>query len=216
MKLVHQILLIMETACRIDEQDIGIPCLCRRDGVVDHRSRIRSVLSPDHLDARAVRPLRELLICRSPVSIRRGQDDFLSPVLVNAGQFSHGRRLARAVHTDNKNRGFLLFKRVIRIVRMHALTDDPDQHVAALHRLPDMVGFHAVAQLIEDFLRRPDSDIPFDHDLLEIIVEIIIDPVVPLHHVVDPAYENLLRLVQPADKSLKKFECHVRVPLYSF
>ena len=103
LQLFHQVLFIMESACRVDEQDVRLLRLARSDGVINDRRRIRSFFVLDDADVAPVRPNRELFRRRRTEGIRRREHDALSHRGKIMGELPDRRGLPHAVYARNKN-----------------------------------------------------------------------------------------------------------------
>lgn len=71
-QFLHQILLIMQPSCGVADQHITASCLCRINGVIDHRCRVRAFGVLDNIHAGTLCPDLQLVngsrterICRS-------------------------------------------------------------------------------------------------------------------------------------------------------
>ena len=101
--LLHEVILVVQTACRVDDQDIRVTGFCGLDGVVDDRSRITAVLSRNDRHFCALRPFGQLLRSAGTERIRRGDQDRLALPAVEVRQFSDRGSLSDAVHADHED-----------------------------------------------------------------------------------------------------------------
>ncbi len=195
LELFHQVLFVVEAPCRITDQYIRLPRLCSVDGIIYHGRRIRAVCAADHINARAVRPLRELIPCRGAERICRGDQHFLSLPLQDTCKLADRRGLSDAVDADHKYDRLLLLKVIRRLAHRHLFLDALDQQFLALRRMAEMTLLHFVLHALNDIIRRVDTDIPHDQDLLKLLVEVIIDLRCTVKHRVDPRYDIVSCLI---------------------
>ena len=97
----HQIDLVVQTAGRIDDHDVGSLRLGRGNGVESDRGGVGAHLLAHHGHARAFGPYGQLVDGGGAERIGRTENDFVAPAGVLRGQFANGRGFAYAVDTDD-------------------------------------------------------------------------------------------------------------------
>jgi hypothetical protein len=105
-ELVHQVLLVVEPPCRVDEHEVGAAGARGLDRVEGDRCGVGALLVSDHLDVDLLAPGLELLDRRRPIGVARGGEHLEALLLVEVRQAADGGRLAGAVdaHDQRKRR----------------------------------------------------------------------------------------------------------------
>ncbi len=91
----------MQPAGGVDEHDVALARLARRERVEHDRRRIRAGPRPDDVDAGAGRPDLQLLDRRGAERVGGADQRRLAGVLEQPRQLADGRRLAGAVDADD-------------------------------------------------------------------------------------------------------------------
>ena len=93
----------MQPTGGVDEHHVAFARPTGLNGVEDDRRGIGSLLRTHHLDTRPLRPDCQLVDSGGPKRVRRADQGLLPLRTEHAGELADGRRLPRAVHTDNQD-----------------------------------------------------------------------------------------------------------------
>ena len=201
----------METTRGIAQENIDLPGFGRLHGIVNNTGGIRSFGASDNIDTRAARPLGELLICRGAEGIRGGDQDALALALIICGKFADRGRLSDAVDADHQAYGRPLFKIIGIFGLFHPVADAHDQLLPAVRRIADPLRAHLFAQMVQEFLRSPDTDISHDHGLFQLVIEFFRHLLIGVEDLVHAVCEVCPRFLQAFFKFFKKSHCSSRL-----
>src|SRR5437764_952467 len=88
----------MKASGGIDDHVVGPACLCRLQGVKEHRCGVATRLVLDDFDTGSVAPDLKLFDSRCAEGVGRGEQHCLTLCPQGMGEFTYRRRLACAVH----------------------------------------------------------------------------------------------------------------------
>ena len=100
-QLSHQIRLVMQAPCGIDDQDIRAARLRSFHRIEQDRRRIRSLLLLNQRHAGALGPDRQLVAGRGAKGVGCANQNIVAFGFDSLRQLANRRRLADAVHADN-------------------------------------------------------------------------------------------------------------------
>ena len=103
LQFLHQIVLGVQPAGRINEQIIGLARLGRRHRVVSNRGRVRAVSSGNDLDLHTLAPELELFDRSRAKSVTGRQEGGLSARFDQRGELGGGGGLAGAVDANHRD-----------------------------------------------------------------------------------------------------------------
>ncbi len=129
----------------------------------------------DYIDAVSFAPDRELLSCRRPERIRRGEHDSLALFFETMRQLADGRRLAAAVDTDHQDDQRRIRTQLLRISLIDDRGHDALQCLRHFLRLRDMFFFDCLAELLHDLHRSIHADIGGNQHFFQLIHQVFID-----------------------------------------
>ena len=101
-QLLHEIVLGVQPAGGIDDEEVGVSALAGADRVVDHRSRVGTRLVGDDRYVGPLSPNLELVDGGCPKRICSGEGNLAPAIIIVLGQLGYGRRLARSVDPDHE------------------------------------------------------------------------------------------------------------------
>ena len=215
--LFHQILLIVQTACCVDDEHIRVPGLCRLDRIVDHRTGISAFRACDDRDICPLSPHVELLDCTRTERIRCSDQNLLALFSVEISQFSDSRRFTDSVNADHKKNGFLVFKCKIRFVHSHLFLDGIHKELLTFRSTSDVLFLHLLLQVRDDLIRCSDSHVGHDHGLFQILIELVINLVIrckdliyTCRHVISCFGKAFYQLIKKSHNNLR----HPAYPVY--
>ncbi len=169
-QLGHEVDPGVEAAGRVDEQDVAVARLARRDGVEDDGRRVGARARPDEIHPRARRPDLELLHGSRAERIGGADEGRPPAVLDEARQLADGRRLARAVDADDHHDVWPMAVGGGHIGGAKDLEDLGLDEIAQ-RRVPAIPG----ADGVDDALCRGDADVSRDQRLLECVDRLDVD-----------------------------------------
>ncbi|MNW50788.1 hypothetical protein D3C74_282490 [compost metagenome] len=102
-QLLHQVGLILQTSCRIAQQDVCPALLGGLNRVEHDRRRIGTGLLLDHVNLGPFAPDLQLLDRACAERVPSGQNDLLALLLIIMGQLADRCRFANAVDADEQN-----------------------------------------------------------------------------------------------------------------
>ena len=103
LQLLHQVVLGVQPASRVDEEPTGITSLCSHNGVVGHGRGIGLIGTGDDGNFQSASPQLELLNSGSAKGVAGGEDRRLSALSHALGQLSTGGRFSGSIHTDHRD-----------------------------------------------------------------------------------------------------------------
>ena len=173
-KLVHQVLLVMQTSCSIDDQHIGVTALCGADCIINDRCGIGTFVMADKLDTDTVSPDCDLVDCGGTECVCGGKDNFFAILFEQICDFGNGGGLADTVDADDEDNG-----RGGGQIQRFALTDhfgkNFHQCETRILRLRDLVAADCLLQRFQNLLGCADTNVGGDQNLFQLLIQIVID-----------------------------------------
>ena len=173
-QLVHQIGLVVQAACGIDDNDVAAARLRRRDRVKDDRRRVCALAVPDDVRTRALRPNLELVGRRRAERVRRGQHDLFALADIACRQLADRGGLADAVDADDQNDRWLA-RDVERLIVKHVVGQHLAQQVAQLGGRCCLAQLCTLFHLGDDLRGGRRAYIRKDERFLELLEKILVD-----------------------------------------
>ena len=194
-QFLHQILLIMQTSCGVADQHITASCLCRINGVIDHRCRVRAFGVLDDIHAGTLCPDLQLVNGSRTERICRSDQHLFALAFQLMAQLADGGGLACAVDADHHDDGGLcgIFQRLI--LAQHLCNDLLD-HAHDLLGILYTTLFHTLAQGLADLHRGLRSQVAGNHGLFQFVKQVVVDLGEPVQHLLHPGHHGILCLAQ--------------------
>ena len=183
----------MQPTRRIADDQIRIPRLARRNRIENNSRRVCALAVLDDLHTGTVRPDFKLLNCSGAEGIRRRQNHLFALRLIVGRHLADGGRFAYSVYPDYQDHRWDRIKLHPLLAGEHVGHNLPD-HPAQLVRFFQIAFFHAVAQLVDDVLRRCHAHIAHDEDFFQLLKKIIVNCGARFQHGIDCAGHLLPRL----------------------
>ena len=202
----HEVLLVMDPARGVADDDVCSAVDAGMDGVEDDRGGVSALIVFDHVDAGAVGPDLQLVDRRSSERVRSAQDDLASGGLEVVGHLADGRGLADAVDADDQD-DRRSGQEVDGLVLAEHVGDDLLDDFTDFRRVRDAGRLHPVLRLFDDLLRRHNTDVGHDEHFDEFLVEVLIDGLEGAEDVVQVPGEVVAGLLHPA-VHFSSEECH--------
>ena len=204
LQLFHQILLVVKSSCRINEQNVCFSCLGSTYCVEDNRCRICAFRSSDDLHSSTVGPFCQLLSCCCTERICCCQDHFSSLFLELSCQFTYRCSLTDSVDTDHQYHRGSVFKLICGLPYLHLLLDTVDQQLLALMWIFNMLFFYFLFQIINNGSGRIDTNISHYQCLFDLIIEIIVNVRETVKNSIHSGYNIVSRLCQAICQTSEK------------
>ncbi len=102
-KLFHQMRLVLQPPCRVDQQNIRSLLLRLLQRVIGEPRGVGTDVARHNWGTSALSPNGELVNCRCPERVARGDDHFLAGLRELMRELADCGGLARTIHTDNEN-----------------------------------------------------------------------------------------------------------------
>ena len=172
-QFVHQVGLVVQTACRIHDDDIAAACLGRRDGVEHNSRRVCALAVANDVRTGTFSPDFELVRRSRAEGIRRRQHHLFALIDIAGRQLADRGRLADTVDADYQNDRRLAV-RIQRLVVEHVVGQHLAEQVAQLVRRGGLAQLGALFDLSDDLRRRGCTDIRQDECFFQFLEQIII------------------------------------------
>ena len=173
-KLVHQALLVVQPAGRIGDDKV-IPAGGRAlHCVKDDGGGVGPLPCLDKRHIGALRPGFKLFARRRAEGIAGSQQHPLAEVFVKVGELRDRRCLADAVDPDDEDHGRMAGK-IHLVMRGDFKPDDLTQRLEGLLAGFEVVGFHLVAQLVNQAHGGRGADVGQDQLFFEVVVQVVVN-----------------------------------------
>ena len=209
-QLVHQVLLVVQPAGGVADDDIAAPGLGRGDGVKHHGSGVGPLLVFDKGHPGPVRPDLQLLDGSGPEGIRRPQDDGLALSLQAGGQLADGGGLAHPIDADDQDDGGL-GAGVEFIVPLEHFRNNGLQLPHDEAGVGDALFLDLLPQLVADVLGGIHAHVPHDQQLFQLLEKLLVNLGEGVHHLRDLPADIVPGLFQAFPDLVK--DAHVFLPL---
>ena len=184
-KLVHEICLVVQSPCGVDDYSVSTSCLCGADAVIHYRCGVAALLMADDVRSRALCPNVELLACGGTEGVACAQKHLFAVGFKSCRELADGRRLADTVnanHEDDRRLGLKL-ERGVHIAEhlMHVR----NERFFCVSALIYPVAVQNALIVVEYLCGSLPADIGHDEHFLKLIVKVHVVHVVVLEYLLE-------------------------------
>ena len=208
-QFVHEVFLIVQTACGIADDDIAISCFACGNGVKNNGGGIGTFFVFDDVNTCTGGPFIKLFDRGGTESIGRTEDDLFAFGFIHGSKFADGGGLTHAVDTDHQQNGRNGDQPHI-LTAVEHFGNDILQFRFDLIGFFDAFGTNAGTQFFDDRNGSFHADVGHDENFFKFHVQVIGKFVKRVHHIVNGTRHFVSRLGQTEVDFLKN--CHLASP----